>query len=78
MHLGRVLGRGGFCCVNEVSSVKLLPDEKQQEKSNSQIKTSDTQSDCDHHRLQDRQFMSKNYLRDGHPRYAFKTLSKYL
>ena len=50
---------------------------QQQEKLNLQIKSSNTQSGCDHHRLQDRQYMSKHYLRHGHPIYAFKTLSKY-
>ena len=82
--LGKVLGRGGFCVVNEIMNFKLEPNS-----------TLDRHSlDADGHILdereddfgelrydggvlvQDRKFMSRRCLRQGkHARYAIKTLS---
>lgn len=66
LGLGAVLGRGGFCTVSEVSTIRLLD-------------TSLEQGESTPHILQDRKYMSKNYLRNGKDaRYAIKTLSSSL
>lgn len=83
LDLGRVLGRGGFCVVNEVRQFKL--------QSNSSLETKATfdksiieeeEDEFGELRydggvlLQDRNFMSRRCLRQGkHARYAIKTLS---
>lgn len=66
LSLGAVLGIGGFCTVSEVSSIRLLD-------------ANLSRDDGAPHILQDRKYMSKNFLRNGKDaRYAIKTLSSSL
>jgi len=79
LSLGRVLGRGGFCVVNEVTKIALLGSESA-ESSSQPMSNGDrngTKESIDEHRihniLQDRSFMSKNFIRKGKDyRYAMK------
>lgn len=66
LNLGRVLGRGGFCVVNEVTSISTTKGGE----SGTKESTDEKQS---HTILQDRSFMSKNCVRKGKDfRYAIK------
>lgn len=83
LKLGKVLGRGGFCTVSEISSLNLEPN------SPLDLATERTQEGFDEEEdefgelryddqglVQDRQFLSRRCLRKGkHARYAIKTLS---
>ena len=60
MALGKVLGRGGFCVVNEVSKLNL----------------SNARENGKANELGTRAYMSEKAIRDGHARYAIKKLSK--
>jgi hypothetical protein len=69
LKLGRVLGRGGFCVVNEITNIKLMDGE---EKQGVQEHVDEYQI---HNIVQDRRFMEKYCIRDGKDcRYAIKRL----
>lgn len=84
LGLGRILGRGGFCIVNEVNKFTLEPN------SPLDVNTDDAGHVIDEEEdefgelrydggvlVQDRKFMVRRCLRKGqHPRYAIKTLSE--
>jgi len=59
--LGKVLGRGGFCVVNEISRINLL---------------NGASSNGDPNDMASRSFISSHVIRDGDARYAIKKLSK--
>jgi len=65
LQLGRVLGRGGFCCVNEINSIKL---------DNKYDKKKPTKNGAD---FMTRGFMAKHCIRDGDARYAMKKLGEH-
>lgn len=73
IRLGGVLGKGGFCTVSEIRKITLGDIEHEQQFS--------TEEDVQW-QIQDRDFMSKNYLRKKNgrndTRYAIKTLSETL
>mmetsp|Transcript_49719 Transcript_49719/g.50107 ORF Transcript_49719/g.50107 Transcript_49719/m.50107 type:complete len:389 (-) Transcript_49719:416-1582(-) len=62
LTLGRVLGRGGFCVVNEIKGIELAGDITEANPSTSE-------------RLQDRSYLEKHCTRDGDNRYAIKKIS---
>lgn len=70
MQLGKVLGRGGFCVVNEITKITL--------KGESNDKAKESKLDDEHHIyniVQDRKFMSTHCIRSGRDyRYAIKIL----
>lgn len=72
LTLGRVLGRGGFCVVNEITKVVL-----KKETANS---ASNEKSDDEHYIqniVQDRGFMASHYIRKGKDyRYAIKKMQE--
>jgi len=72
LDLGRVLGRGGFCVVKEITNIKL-------DKSiDADDDTKHSQLDDEHHIyniIQDRKFMAAHCIRSGRDyRYAIKIL----
>lgn len=68
LTLGRVLGRGGFCVVSEVTKIAL---KKQDDQTNSTRKSDDEH--FIHNLVQDRAFMAGHYIRQGKDcRYAIK------
>eukprot|EP00581_Thalassiosira_minuscula_P007361 CAMPEP_0183703874 /NCGR_PEP_ID=MMETSP0737-20130205/1437_1 /TAXON_ID=385413 /ORGANISM="Thalassiosira miniscula, Strain CCMP1093" /LENGTH=416 /DNA_ID=CAMNT_0025930675 /DNA_START=219 /DNA_END=1469 /DNA_ORIENTATION=- len=83
LNLGRVLGRGGFCVVNEIQQFKLEPNSPLDAKKNDDDAIIDEEEDefgelrYDGGILvQDRKFIARRCLRKGkHARYAIKTLS---
>jgi hypothetical protein len=81
LNLGRVLGRGGFCVVNEILTFKLEANSPL-DTNNGDLSLVDEEEDefgelrYDGVVVQDRQFMSRRCLRKGKfARYAIKTLS---
>ncbi|KAL7555313.1 hypothetical protein ACHAWF_018975 [Thalassiosira exigua] len=82
LGLGRVLGRGGFCVVNEISQFKLEPNSALDVKSHDDGIIDEEEDEFGELRydggilVQDRKFMARRCLRQGkHARYAIKTLS---
>lgn len=84
LDLGRVLGRGGFCVVNEVRNFKLQANSPLDKKAAGDKKSMIDEEEDEFGELrydggvvvQDRTFMSRKCLRQGkHARYAIKTLS---
>lgn len=75
LSIGRVLGRGGFCVVHEVTGITLSKSESASSSSNGRSKGL-TQSVDEHHAhniFQDRSFMSTHCIRKGKDcRYAIK------
>ena len=70
MTLGRVLGRGGFCVVSEVTKIKLT--DKPSENSSANGRKSDDEHFI-HNIVQDRAFMAQHCIRQGKDcRYAIK------
>lgn len=68
LSLGRVLGRGGFCVVNEVTNITLLDDDLQQPSVEMGIDENSI-----HNIVQDRSFMARHTIRQGKDyRYAIK------
>ena len=69
LNIGKVLGRGGFCVVSEITNIKLEDNEK--DGNNNKI-------DDEHHIyniVQDRNFMASHCIRSGKDyRYALKIL----
>lgn len=83
LDLGKVLGRGGFCIVNEIRAFKLEANSPLDQKSNGGDLIDEEEDEFGELRydggvlVQDRKFMSRRCLRQGkHPRYAIKTLSE--
>lgn len=74
IRLGGVLGKGGFCTVSEIRKITLNGDIDHEQQFS-------TEEDVQW-QIQDREFMSKNYLRKKNgrndTRYAIKTLSETL
>lgn len=71
LTLGKVLGRGGFCVVTEITKITLLDDSNGKSEANHKID--------DEHRIhdivQDREFMSAHCIRQGKDyRYAIKQI----
>jgi len=82
LDLGRVLGRGGFCVVNEVRQFKLQSNFSPEKTTFDKSIIEEEEDEFGELRydggvlLQDRTFMSRRCLRQGkHARYAIKTLS---
>lgn len=83
LKLGRVLGRGGFCTVSEITALNLEPNsvldsatEKTQEGLDEEEDEFGELRYDSHGLIQDRQFLARRCLRKGkHARYAIKTLS---
>lgn len=81
--LGRVLGRGGFCVVNEIKNFKLDAKSPLNQTTNNDGMIPDEEEDEFGELrydggilIQDRKFMARRCLRQGkHARYAIKTLS---
>lgn len=82
--LGRVLGRGGFCVVNEISKFNLDPNSPNDHtaKANGGDFIDEEEDEFGELRyeggalVQDRKFIARRCLRQGkHPRYAIKMLS---
>ena len=68
LTLGRVLGRGGFCVVNEVLKISLACGSAGQKKS-------EDDEHLIHNIVQDREFMAGHFFRGGKDyRYAVKTM----
>ena len=66
LSVGRVLGRGGFCVVNEVTKINLLEGDA----SEARLSVDEHQI---HNRVQDRSFMARHSIRKGKDyRYAIK------
>lgn len=81
--MGRVLGRGGFCVVNEIGNFKLEANSPLDNKSNDDAIVDEEEDEFGELRydggvlVQDRKFMARRCLRQGkHARYAIKTLSE--
>lgn len=74
IRLGSILGKGGFCTVSEIKKISLNGDENHEQLYSSE--------DDVQWQIQDREFMSKNFLRKKNgrtdTRYAIKTLSESL
>jgi len=78
---GKVLGRGGFCIVNEIRTFKLEANSSLDKKSGDDNLMDEEEDEFGELRydggvlVQDRKFMSRRCLRQGkHARYAVKTL----
>ena len=70
--MGRVLGRGGFCVVNEVTEITLLEDSGEPSKADGNGKLSGDEHYI-HNVIQDRGFMARHCIRKGKDyRYAIK------
>jgi len=83
LDLGKVLGRGGFCIVNEIRAFKLEANSSLDKKSRDDDLIDEEEDEFGELRydggvlVQDRKFMSRRCLRQGkHARYAIKTLSE--
>jgi len=82
LQLGRVLGRGGFCTVSEITAFNLEPNspldlatENMQEADEEEDEFGELKYDS-HGLIQDRKFLARRFLRKGkHARYAIKKLS---
>ena len=61
-----MLGKGGFCTVKSVHDIRLSSDENESNHSNGALD----------HVIQDRGFISKQFIRNGESRYAIKALSR--
>lgn len=73
LKIGKVLGRGGFCVVQEISGIVL----KQGDEDKSTHSTKEDDEQKIHNIVQDRSFMAAHFLRRGKDfRYAFKTMKK--
>ena len=77
--IGRVLGRGGFCVVSEIKKIELDRNDTSTNGNNRNNRGGDDDDDDEHHFhniVQDRSFMSANYLRGKSRdcRYAIKKL----
>jgi serine/threonine protein kinase len=74
IRLGNILGRGGFCTVSEIRKIALNGEQNNEQQFSAE---EDVQW-----QIQDREFMSKNFLRRKNnrtdTRYAIKTLSESL
>lgn len=82
LALGRVLGRGGFCVVNEIQNFKLEANSPLDQTSNEDGIIDEEEDEFGELRydggvlIQDRKFMARRCLRQKkHARYAIKTLS---
>lgn len=82
LDLGRVLGRGGFCVVNEIQKFSLEANSPLDKKSAEEGLIDEEEDEFGELRydggilIQDRKFMARRCLRQGkHARYAIKTLS---
>lgn len=76
LTIGRVLGRGGFCVVSEVTKITL---KKEEPTTNNATVTNDKSDDEHyiHNVVQDRGFMSKHCIRKGKDyRYAIKRMQE--
>lgn len=72
LNIGRVLGRGGFCVVSEVTQITL----KQEEEKTSARKAEDDEHFI-HNLVQDRSFMAGHCIRQGkNCRYAIKKVQE--
>jgi len=70
LSLGRVLGRGGFCVVNEVTKITLLEGDTSETKANGRLSRDEHYI---HNVVQDRAFMARHFTRKGKDyRYAIK------
>jgi serine/threonine protein kinase len=83
LKLGKVLGRGGFCVVNEIAKFNLEPNSPLDNHANGHNGLMDEEEDefgelrYDGVVVQDRAFMNRRCLRKGKfARYAIKTLSE--
>jgi len=83
LDLGEVLGRGGFCIVNEIQTFKLEANSSLDKKSRDDDLIDEEEDEFGELRydrgvsVQDRKFMSRRCLRQGkHARYAIKTLGE--
>lgn len=77
LSLGRVLGRGGFCVVNEITKIKLKnkPNAKDGNTANGSHPGDDGDEQQLHNIVQDRAFMETYCIRSGKDcRYAIKRL----
>jgi hypothetical protein len=71
LKVGRVLGRGGFCVVNEVTKITLA---KGAEETSVAVNTSEDEHYI-HNIVQDRAFMAQHCIRQGKDcRYAIKSV----
>ena len=82
LGLGRVLGRGGFCVVNEIQKFNLEPNSPLDLKNDNDDIADEEEDEFGELRydggvlVQDRKFMARRCLRKGtHARYAIKILS---
>ena len=74
LSLGRVLGRGGFCVVNEVTSITLKEEEPIESKENGRMSKDEHYI---HNIVQDRSFMARHFTRQGKDyRYAIKRVQE--
>ena len=78
LTIGRVLGRGGFCVVSEVTKITLKKEEPTS--NNNAAGGTNDKSDDEHYIhnvVQDRGFMSKHCIRKGKDyRYAIKRMQE--
>jgi len=74
LSLGRVLGRGGFCVVNEVTDITLLEGDASEVKENGRLSKDEHYI---HNVIQDRSFMARHCIRKGKDyRYAIKRVQE--
>ena len=77
LQLGRILGRGSFCVVNEIVAASLVINDTDKHldfDSNEEKKTETNAQQCRGDDL-DRQFIADKCMRNGHARYCLKKLS---
>jgi hypothetical protein len=76
LTLGKVLGRGGFCVVNEITKIRLIKDEESTDDSHHADNLDDEHAI--HNIIQNRPFMEAHCLRGkgNDCRYAFKRLQE--
>ena len=73
LKFGKVLGRGGFCVVNEVTSITLLEGDESEPKENGRYSGVSKDEHYIHNVVQDRAFMARHSIRKGKDyRYAIK------